>query len=70
MKRVYELMKIPAVDLSECLDCDVCIEVCPEAFRRNDTGQIEVVDLAGYPEEGVDEAIKNCPCDCIYWDEI
>ena len=32
-------------------------------------GIIEVIDLPDYPEEDVNECIKNCPCDCIYWDE-
>jgi ferredoxin len=32
-------------------------------------GHIEVVDLAEYPEDEVDEAIKYCPEDCIYWEE-
>ena len=28
------------------------------------------VDLEEYPEEEVEEAIKNCPCDCIAWEEV
>ena len=28
-----------------------------------------VFDLPEYPESDVDEAIKNCPADCIYWEE-
>ena len=62
-------MRIPVIDLGECSECDACIELCPAVFRRNDTGLIEVIDLPDYPEEEVDEGIKNCPCDCIYWDE-
>jgi ferredoxin len=62
-------MRIPVIDLGECSECDACVELCPTVFRRNDTGLIEVIDLPDYPEEEVDECIKNCPCDCIYWDE-
>ena len=63
-------MKIPVVELSDCILCEVCVEVCPSVFRLNDTGYIDVADLLSYPESEVEEAIKNCPVDCIYWDEI
>ena len=62
-------MKIPAVDLSRCSVCGVCIEVCPMVFRLNEAGYIEVIELSSYPEADVNEAIKYCPEDCIYWEE-
>jgi ferredoxin len=46
------------------------VEVCPSVFRLNDTGYIEVVELSSYPEMEVNEAIKYCPEDCIYWEEV
>ncbi|MBN1841451.1 MAG: ferredoxin [Deltaproteobacteria bacterium] len=58
-------MKVPVIDLGECVYCEACLELCPSVFRRNDAGYIEVVDLEKYPEEEVGEAIKNCPADCI-----
>ena len=61
-------MKIPVVELSDCIVCGVCVEVCPDVFRLNDAGYIEVIDRENYPGE-VGEAIKNCPADCIYWAE-
>ena len=65
------MKRIPVVDLSECNECESCLDVCPEVFIRNpETGQIEVVDLAEYPEEAVQEAIAMCPTDCIKWEEI
>jgi ferredoxin len=63
-------MKIPVVELSDCIKCEVCVEVCPAVVRMNDAGYIDVVDLSSYPEPEVEEAIKNCPADCIYWAEI
>lgn len=62
-------MKHPVVDLSTCILCEVCVEVCPEVFNINDAGWVEVADLESYPEADVDEAIKNCPKDCIEWEE-
>ena len=62
-------MKKPIVDLSDCTRCGVCIEACPEVFFMTDSGYIDVVDLENYSEEDVNEAIKNCPEDCIFWED-
>lgn len=66
-KRLTNEMKVPIVELSECIVCGVCVETCPEIFRLNDAGYIEVIELAVYSEPEVNEAIKYCPVDCIYW---
>ena len=63
------IMKIPVVELSDCIVCGVCVEACPEVFRLNDAGYIEVRDLKDFAEDEVNEAVKNCPADCIYWEE-
>lgn len=62
-------MKAPVVELSECIRCDVCVEVCPSVFVHNKSDFIEVAPLSEYPEPEVEEAIKNCPSRCIYWKE-
>jgi ferredoxin len=62
-------MKVPVVELSDCIECGICVDLCPEVFRMNDAGYVEVIDLSTYPQEAVDEAVKNCPADCIYWDK-
>jgi ferredoxin len=62
-------MKRPVVELSDCIRCEVCVEACPAAFRMNDAGFVEVIDLSVYPEDEVQDAIKNCPADCIYWEK-
>jgi ferredoxin len=63
-------MRTPMVDLGRCSVCLGCIEVCPAVFRLNEAGgYLEVVSLAEYPEDEVDEAIKLCPEDCIDWEE-
>lgn len=63
-------MKKPTVDIGLCTLCLGCVEVAPEIFRLSDAGYIEVVDLDTYPPEAVDEAIKYCPEDCIWWEDI
>jgi ferredoxin len=62
-------MRTPTVELSECIKCGVCVEFCPEVFRMNDAGYVNVIDLPDYPENDVNDAIKYCPVDCIFWDE-
>jgi len=61
---------IPVIDLGECRQCDVCIATSPLIFRRNvNAGYIEVIEMVEYPAAQVNEAIKNCPLDCIYWEK-
>lgn len=60
-------MKVPVIELSECIACEICVEYCPEVFRMNDAGFVEVIDMSSYPKDAVDEVIKNCPADCIAW---
>ena len=67
-KRLTNEMKAPIVELSECIVCGVCVETCPQAFRLNDAGYIEVIELTIYPEPDVNDAIKYCPVDCIHWE--
>ena len=61
---------IPAIDIGLCSECGGCIEIAPEIFRFNDNGgYFEVIERDQYSTVDVDEAIKNCPEDCIYWEE-
>lgn len=62
-------MDKPVVELSDCILCGVCVEVCPEVFRNSQSGYIDVIELDRYPYDGVEEAIRNCPADCIAWEE-
>ena len=55
------------VDLSDCKLCEVCVAACPDVFRINDAGYVEVADMDEYPQEEVEDAMKNCPTDCIRW---
>lgn len=45
------------------------MDTCPEVFKMNDAGFIEVIELPAYPQKAVDEAIMYCPKDCIYWED-
>ncbi len=64
-----KVMKVPVVDLSECVKCDICVDMCPQVFVMNDAGFIEVLPCEDYEEDDINEVIKNCRGDCISWDE-
>ena len=64
-------MKKPVFDMTVCIKCEICCDLCPEVFELNDLGFLEVKELPDYSqyEELIDEAIKTCPPDCISWEE-
>jgi len=62
-------MKRPSIELSECIRCGICVEVSPAVFSINQSGYVMIADLDRYPESDVDEAIKYCPADCIFWND-
>ena len=62
-------MKVPYVDIGVCTMCMGCVDLAPEVFLANDMGNISVVEMQVYPQEAVDEAIKYCPEDAIWWEE-
>ena len=70
-KKTGTMKKVPVIDIGKCTDCESCLELCPEVFRRNsETGYIEVTDLDEYPVDLVDQIISICPADCISWDKM
>lgn len=65
------MRRILYIDIGRCSDCRGCVEIAEEIFRYNEaTGRMEVADLPYYDEERVQEAMKNCPKDCIHWEDI
>jgi ferredoxin len=60
--------RIPVIDLAECTDCESCLSLRPDVFKRNpDTGCIEVAELFEYPEDEIEQVMSMCPGDCITW---
>jgi ferredoxin len=64
------MTRVPVVELSQCNLCEGCVAACPEVFRRNEAGYMEVVECDVYPEECVEDAIRNCPEQCIAWVDV
>lgn len=67
-KLIERSKKTPVIDLAECTDCESCISLRPDVFKRNlETGCIEVAELSDYPEAEIEQVISMCPGDCIAW---
>ncbi len=63
-------MKIPAVDMAECILCEICVALAPHCFQISDLGFVEVLPLADYGDDSIHEAMINCPKDCITWEDV
>ena len=62
--------RVPKIDTDECIACGNCEAVCPEVFRLNENlGHSEVINPQGAPEEKIQDAIDQCPAQCIHWAE-
>jgi ferredoxin len=56
------------VDQDECIGCESCVEICPEAFHMTDEAKAEVLPGASGDEECIQEAMDTCPAECIHWE--
>jgi len=62
------MAKKPYIDQETCIACELCVATAPGVFRMNDENLAEVFDPLGAPEEMIQEAIDNCPVNCISWE--
>ena len=61
------MSKKPFVDQGVCISCEVCVNMVPTVFRMADDGYAEVFDPTGASEKEIQDAIDNCPVNCIHW---
>lgn len=55
------------VDQDECIGCESCVQICPEAFHMTGDGKAEFISTASGAEECIQEAMDTCPVECIHW---
>ncbi len=61
---------IPVINTEDCIACGNCEAVCPEVFRLNENlGHSEVINPFGASEERIQDAMDQCPAQCISWQE-
>lgn len=62
-KKVY-------IETEECIGCENCVELCPEVFGFDSQESVAFVIMAeGGSEECIEEAIEDCPVECIHWED-
>jgi len=54
------------IDEAECIGCESCVEICPEAFRLNEDAVSEFISRDGL-EQCIQAAIETCPTECLHW---
>jgi ferredoxin len=57
------------IDQEKCIGCDLCAEIAPKVFTLNNEGVPEVIDPTGDEESKIQEAINECPAECIGWED-
>ncbi len=50
----------------KCVGCELCTQICP-AFRIATNGKAEFFAKIPIEEAKIQEAIDNCPAECIHW---
>lgn len=72
------MSKRVTVDKDDCTSCSLCADTLPQYFRMDDDDLAEShnngtnVNNAEVPDadiEKVQEAIDDCPGECIHWKE-
>lgn len=58
------------IDEDECIACGSCAELCPNCFNF-DEDEMDYAEVTSFdcPEEDVQEAMDNCPAECIHWED-
>ncbi|OBQ54837.1 ferredoxin [Halodesulfovibrio spirochaetisodalis] len=56
------------IDEDECIGCESCVEICPQAFQMNADGDKAIVVNEDLEDDCVDESIDTCPVNCIAYE--
>ena len=58
------------IDEEACVGCESCVELCPQVFEFDpDAEKAKVILPEGGPEDCIEEAMANCPAECIHWED-
>lgn len=64
------MAKKPFIDISGCIACGSCENICQAVFKLNENfGYAEVINPEGATIEEIQEAMNYCPTSCIYWED-
>lgn len=58
------------VDEEECIGCGLCSEIAPDVFQLNEEGVSRVIaSNEELHQDSIEEAINECPVECIRWED-
>ena len=57
------------VDEEECIGCGLCAEIAPDVFQLNEEGISQVIASSEKLQDSLQEAIDECPAECIHWED-
>jgi len=61
------MAKMLFIDEEECVACESCVELCPQAFKMSSDGETALVVDENCTADCVEDAISTCPVECIEW---
>ncbi|MFZ2088973.1 MAG: ferredoxin [Desulfobaccales bacterium] len=62
--------KKPVINTDACIACGNCEALCPAVFHLNENlGYSEVIEPYAGPVACIQDAIDQCPAQCISWEE-
>jgi ferredoxin len=62
------MIKLFYIDEEECIGDGSCAEICPDCFSFEDGMATAKVISFDCEEELVEEAMENCPAQCIHYE--
>ena len=63
------MSKRVVIDREECIGCGSCHDLCPDVFELDEEiEKAEVIKPEGGSIECIEEAMIECPMQCIYWE--
>ena len=58
------------IETDECIGCRLCVDLCPDIFGFDeDSDKAIILKQDEALEKGIDDAIEQCPVECIHWQE-
>jgi ferredoxin len=57
------------IDEAECIADGSCADICPGCFSLEEGMETAKVISFDCEEDLIEEAMENCPAQCIYWED-
>lgn len=61
-------MKKVKVNEKACIGCTLCTQIAPNTFEMNENGKSIAKNSSKDSQEKIQEAMDNCPVNCVKWE--